>query len=201
MEDQGKRLLSGVALGLDLLLGVLENLRTQLDVSGLVDAVGVPESSGDDKIADPLERVVGLQNLLRLSVEPGVIDGGIVHPVLFAPGNPQLELEGHIDLAHPGQVLLADCQVLFQRLLGEIQHVRAVERFPVLFVVRLAGGEHSIDPGKKLLRTVVRVKNNRDAVFFRDDPDVVSPGDGACDRRVLSAIIQKLAGVKEGAAV
>ena len=59
--------------------------------------------------------------LLRLSVEAGGVNIGVVNAILLTTGDTQLHLQEQVDLGHALQVLLADGDVLLQRLLSVYQ--------------------------------------------------------------------------------
>lgn len=78
-------------------------------------------------------------------------------------------------------------------LLGEINHVGREEGLAVLLEVRLVGIEHAIEPREQLLRAVVGVQHDGDAVDRRNGADVVGGGDGTGDRGLLVLVVDALA--------
>ena len=86
----------------------------------------VAEGGGDGEHAggDRVELGVHLVDLLGLGVEVLLGDVGVVDAVLLAAGHAELHLEHAVELAHALEVLLARRDVLLERLLGEIEHVR-----------------------------------------------------------------------------
>lgn len=69
-------------------LVLAEELRVQLDVSGLVHAVDVAEAGGDAEVGRyGAEGVVDVQDVFGLGVEGVVIDVFVVNTVFFAAGD------------------------------------------------------------------------------------------------------------------
>ncbi len=201
MEDEVERTFLRATIGLDLVLRVLQDVRAKLDVTRLVDAVRVAERRRDRELADAVERIVRLQDLLRLRVEARAVDVRVVDAVLFASGHAQLDLERHVHLRHPLEVLLRYSKVLIERFFRQVEHVRAEQRPAVLLVVLLAELEHAVDPLDDLQRAVVGVQDDRDTVVLGKHADVVRAGDRARDRRALVGIVEELPGVELTTAV
>ena len=67
--------------------------------------------------------------------------------------------------------------------------------------IRLIGFQHSIEPIKQLLGTVVTVKDDRDAVVLGHQPDVLSSSNGAKDSSLLLFILDALTGKESGTTV
>jgi hypothetical protein len=120
-----------------------------------------------------LERRVGFRHFLGLGVEARFLRAGIVHAVFLAAGHAEFDLERHAHLRHALEILRADFEVLVQRLLGEVEHVRAVERLAGLGELLLARGEQAVDPRQQLLRAMIGVQNNGHAVSLRRRVHVV----------------------------
>ena len=85
MEDEEDGLvLVGLDLVLDVFLVLLEQLRVELDVAGLVDTVDITETSGNGEVgADGGELVVDGEDVLGLSVERVVVNGLVVDTVFL----------------------------------------------------------------------------------------------------------------------
>lgn len=82
-EEDGLVLLAAELL-LDELLVLLEQLRVELDVAGLVDTVDITETSGNGEVgADGGEFVVDGEDVLRLSVERVVVNRLVVDTILL----------------------------------------------------------------------------------------------------------------------
>lgn len=64
----------------------------------------------------------------------------------------------------------------------------------MLFEVSLVSIEHAIEPWQQLLRTVVSVQHNRDAVQRSQSSDVVCSSDGASDAGFLVLVSDTLSG-------
>ena len=80
-EEDGLGVLGGDGLG-DVLLVLTEQLRVQLDVTRLVDAVDIAEASGDGEVGgDGGQGVVDGEDILGLSVERGVVDVLVVDTI------------------------------------------------------------------------------------------------------------------------
>jgi len=72
-----------------------------------------------------------------------------------------------------------------ERLLGEVEHVRAVERLAGLGELLFAGGEQAVDPREQLLRAVVGIEDDGHAVGLGRGVHVMRAGDAAEDGTVL----------------
>ncbi len=172
-----------------------------LTLPGGVDAVGVAERSGDREAADRVEDVVGLEDVFRARVELVVLDAGVVDAVLLAAGDAELDLQRHVHLGDAGQRPGADLDVLRQRLLRKVEHVRAEEWLAVAREVLLPGRDDAVDPGENLLGAVVGVEHDRNAVDLGQGPHVQRAGDRTGDRRGLLTVVQRLATVELRAGV
>ena len=87
-----------------------------------------------------------------------------------------------------------------ERLLGEVEHVRAEQRLAGLAVERLAVVEHALDPRDQLLVGVVGVEDDAHAVVLGDHVDVARRRDGA-EHLGERAVRHALAGEELRAAV
>ena len=168
VEDEVEGLLLA-DLSTDSVLDLPQQLRAQLDVAGLVHAVDVAESQRRQVAA-----------LLTSAQRPcggeAVFDGGVelvvdlvLHPVLFAADDADLDLEQRVGVLRETQHLLGDLQVLLQRHGRTVPHVGAEQR--LLTVLHPLGGDlqQRLDPVlKRVLGGVVGVQ---------DDVDVVALGD------------------------
>jgi hypothetical protein len=88
-------------------------------------------------------------------------------------------------LTHPLEVLDANGDVLIIRFLRKIKHMRGEEGFAILGKVGLVGFQHAVEPRKELLRAVIRVHDDGDAVVRGHGADVKGEGDGPGGARVL----------------
>nr|GFD41768.1 hypothetical protein [Tanacetum cinerariifolium] len=129
------------------------------------------------------------------------IDVGIVHAVFFAAGHAQLNFERHADFGHALEVFFADFDVLLNRLLRQVEHVRAVERLAVLGVEFLAGFEQAVNPGQEFFGRVVGVQNHGYAVGFGHQVHVVRPRNTARNAGLLLVVGQAFASEELGAAI
>jgi hypothetical protein len=192
-KEDGLVLLGANGL-LDVLLVLLEETRLELDIAGLVDTVDVTEASGDGEVGGDLRQLlVDVQDVLGLSVEGVVVNILVVDTILLTTGDTNLHLE---PLLHGGstlEVLLSGLDVVLNLLLRQIDHVGREERLVVLLEVRLVGVEHAVQPWQKLLRAVVGVENDGDAVGGRDSADVVSGSNGTSDGGGLVLVVDALA--------
>ena len=178
-----------------------QDLRTQLHVARLVHAVHVAERGGDrEAVADLHELLVGEGDLLRLGVQVVLVGSGVVDAVLLAARDAELDLEGHPDRRRALEVALARRHVLLQRLLGEVEHVRAEQRPAVLGEVLLADLEQTVDPPELVLGAVVGVQDDARAVRRGERVDVRRTRQRAEDRRPVAAT-DALAGDERGATV
>ena len=202
VEDEVHGLGSRAERLLDVILGILEDGGLELHVAGLVDAVHVAEGGRDREVgADLSQRGVGLGDFLGLRVELRLLDTGVIHPVLLAACHAEFDLEGHAHFGHPLEILGADLQILVQRLLGKIEHVRAVERPSCLGELLLAGREHPVHPREQFLGAVVGVENDRHAVGLRGGVHIVGPGDASDDGAGLTLLRDPLSDEEVGSTV
>ena len=104
-----------------------------------------------------VESLVGFGDFLGLSVEARFIDAGIIHPIFFTAGHTELDLERHAQLAHARKILCARLDVLLQRFLGKIEHVRAIKRLSRFGELLFARCQQAINPGQKLLGAMVGI--------------------------------------------
>ena len=202
VEDEIHRLRPRAEFFLDEVLRVFEDDGLQLDVAGLVNPVDVAEGGRDREVrADFQERLVGEGDFLGLGVEAGFVHSGIVHAVFLAAGDTEFDFERHAELGHARQVFRADLDVLRDRLLGKVEHVRAVERRAGFGELLFAGGQHAVHPGQKLLRAMVGVQDERNSVGLGGRIRVMGSGDAAEDRAELVLFADALADKELGSAV
>lgn len=90
------------------------------------------------------------------------------------------------------EVLGRRLDVVVDHLLGQINHVGREKRLVVLLEVLLVGVHHAVEPRKQLLRAVVGVEHDWDAVGWGHRADVVSGRDGAGDRSLLILVLDAL---------
>lgn len=89
-----------------------------------------------------------------------------------------------------------DIEILVHRLLGQVDHVRREKGLAVSLVVALARLEHTIEPRKQLLGTVVGVEDDGHTVLLRHRTHVECTGDSSGDRSLEVGVVQPLARVK-----
>ena len=189
----------------ELLLGkslvLAKSLGLEGDISRLVDTMDVAKCGCDgEHVTDLGEGLVHGPNLLGGGVELLRIDVLVVDAILFAASDTDLHFEPDLHLDEALKVLNADCDVLLIRLLTEIEHVGGVEGLSVLLVVSLIGLEHAIEPGEELLRAVVGVKDDRDAVVGGHLADMEGHGDGTggCGVGVLGGLASEVSSAAIG---
>jgi hypothetical protein len=193
-EEDGLLVLSLLLL-LDVLLVLLEELRSELDVSGLVHTVDVTETGRNREVRrDRRQTLVDVVDVLRLGVETVVVDILVVHTVFLTTSDTDLHLEPLLHGRGTLKVLGGGLNVLLDRLLGQIDHVAGEERSTILLEKCLVGIEHTVEPWQKLLGAVVGVEDDRDAVGGSDSTNVVSSCNRTSDRRLLVLVADTLAG-------
>ena len=194
MEYEVEGLLRKAELLGAVLLGLVEDGRSQLDVARLVNAVYVAEGGCDGEVlADLDEALICVSDISRAGIECGLILVGVVNAVFLAAGAAELELEGHAHLAHSLEVGAAEINVVLQGLDGKVDHVGGEQRNSVILVVSLAGVKKAVDPGKELLCAVVGVDHGCNAVVLCYVVHVEGHGDGAEYLSLLSGKIKSLA--------
>mmetsp|Transcript_37551 Transcript_37551/g.79809 ORF Transcript_37551/g.79809 Transcript_37551/m.79809 type:complete len:256 (+) Transcript_37551:758-1525(+) len=153
-------------------------------------------SHGEVAVGHLFQGLIDLPDLLWLGVEVLRVGVLVVHPVFLAASDPQLHLERTTNLCHACQVLDAHLDVLLQRLLREVDHVRGEEGLTVQLEVALVGVEHAVQPGEEGFRAMIRVKDHRHTVLFSHRPHVVRTRDGACDAGMKVGVVEALASVE-----
>jgi hypothetical protein len=195
-----------VLLGADLLLNILlvtrEELGVELDVAGLVDTVNITETSGNGEVGgDGGESLVDGEDVLGLSVEGVVVNILVVDTVLLTTGDTDFHLE---PLLHGGSTLKVgggSLDVVVDRLLRQVNHVRRVEGLAVELEVGLISIEETVQPREELLGAVVGVQDDGDTVDGGDAADVVGGGDTTSDGGVLAIVGDTLTGEVSGTTV
>ena len=183
MEDEIERL--GTVLKTKLLhgnlLALIQNLRAQLHVARLVNAVDVTEGSGQQVAAflTGAEGIDGLLEILRGGVE--VSAGLSLNAVLFAADNTNLNLENDIGVLCLLQQLLGDFQVLIDRDSGAVPHVGLEQRqLAAVYALLGEGDERAHVLIQNFLLAVVGVQRNVDAVvlccFVREGSECLCTG-------------------------
>ena len=125
----------------------------------------VTESSGNGEFITHLHQLfISVGHFFRLGIETGAVDVCVIDAVFLTAGDAQLNLQRHAHFAHPFQVSPANFNIFFQRLFGQIEHMRAEERNAVLFIKRFAGIQHAVHPGQQLFGGVVGVQDDASAV-------------------------------------
>lgn len=196
VEDQEDwLLLLGVLLLLHVFLVLLEQLWPQLDVAWLVDTVDVAETSSDREVwRDWCESLVDLVDVLWLCVEGVVVHILIVDTVLLATSDTNLHLEELLHGCGTLEVGSSGLEVLLDRFLGQIDHVRGEEGHTVGLEELLVLVEHAVQPWEQLLGAVICVEDDWNAVGRSDGADVVCSGNGTSNGRFLVLVAHALAG-------
>jgi len=183
---------------------VSEDLGPELDVTRLVNSVNVTESGSDGKVGGDLgERLVDVEDVLRLGVQAGVVDVRVVDTVLLSSGDTDLHLEPLVHLGHSLKVLDTSLNVLLLGLLGQVQHVGREEGDTVLLEVGLVSVQHSVEPGQELLGAVVRVHDDGDSVSGGNGSDKGGGSDGSGDGSLLlvRVVLDSLSGPEGGSSL
>lgn len=208
-EEDGL-VIGGADLLLDVGLVLLEQLRVQADVAGLVDTVHVTETGGDGEVgADGGEGLVDGEDILGLGVEGVVVDILVVDTVLLTTSDTDFlqpvsncsnlsnvsmrafktyHLEPLLQGSGTLEVLGGSLDVPVDGLLRQIDHVAGEERLAVELEVSLILVEQAIEPWQQLLSTVIGVQNDGDTVGGSDATDVVSTGDTTSNGGLLLAV-------------
>ena len=193
MEHKIHRLLTRAKLRLNVILRLLQNRRLQLHIPRLVNAMHIAERRRNREIRANFEqRLVSMRHLIRLSVKAGLIHIRIVHSVFLTTRHTQLNLQRHPHLRHPLQIPRTSLNVLLQRLLREIQHVRTEQRPSRLRKMPFARLEHPVHPWQQLLRAMVRVQNHRHPVSLRRRIHIMRPRDRSQNRPQLVLLAYRL---------
>lgn len=203
MEDEEDGVLSRKRVLLDnVVLSVLENFRSKLDITRSVDTVDVTEGGGDaESGGDAAELFPDLADLLGLRVEGGVVDASVIDTIFLTTGDTDFHLEEDADLVASLEVLLGDLDVVVELLGGEIDHVRGEEGLAGLLEVGLISVEAAIEPRKELLGAVVGVEDDGDSVEAGDGVDVLGTSDSTLDGGVLVLALDALTAEEGGTTV
>mmetsp|Transcript_74045 Transcript_74045/g.187264 ORF Transcript_74045/g.187264 Transcript_74045/m.187264 type:complete len:257 (-) Transcript_74045:890-1660(-) len=127
VEHKGHGLVTLAAqLLFDVLLRVVQDHWLELHVAGRIHSMNVAESGSNGKVAVGYgrQRLVHLPNLLRLGVQAAGIHVRVVNAILLTTRDAKLHLQEQVHLCHALEVLFADGDVLLQRLLRQVKHVR-----------------------------------------------------------------------------
>ena len=131
----------------DMFLVFAQKLRVKFDIARFVNTVDVSESGRDAEVgANGIESRVDIPDVLRLSVELGVVDTSVIDTVLLTTSNTDFHLEPDAEGGHAFEVLDTGGNVFLFALLGKVKHMRGEERFLVLLEVGFIGLEHTIEP-------------------------------------------------------
>jgi hypothetical protein len=176
------------------LVGGLTEERGKVDMR-LVDTVDISESCGNTEVGrDLAQGLVNLPDILGLSVQGVIVNIFIVDTVFFSTGYADLHLKPLLPGGGAFEVLGRRLDVEFDILLGQIDHVRAEEGGSVLLEERLVGIHHAVEPGEKLLRAVVSVKNHRHTVDRGNAANEVCGRDSTGNGCLLAIIGDALSG-------
>ena len=202
MEHEVDRILGGAVFLLDVFLGIVQDDGLKFHVAGFVNTMHVAERGGDGEVrADLAQLLVSVCHILGLGVEAGAVDTSVVHTILFAARDAELDFEGHLNLGHAGEILLANLNILFQRLFRKVKHVGAEERLAILGIIFLTGIQKTVNPREEFLGGMVGVNHHGNAVHFRHTVNVHGARDAALDGCLLTIIAQRLASAEHAAAV
>jgi len=152
-------------LRVDLLSNVFlvlaEEIRLELNVSGLVDAVDVSKRSSDAEVgANSAQRLVDFMDVGGLGIESRVVNTSVVDAIFFTASDTDFHLEPKTEGCHALEVLGACRDVVLFGLFREIEHVGREKRLLMLLEVSFIGLEHAIEPRKEFLGAVVAVEND-----------------------------------------
>ena len=184
MEDQVERLaaLGQAELAGDDVLTLLEDLRPQLDVARLVDAVHVAERGGEqvDALLAEAERLGG-RHVVALGGVELVVDV-VRDAVLLAADHADLELEHDLGGGALLDELLGDLQVLVEVDRRAVPHVRLEQRLLTGVHAVLGQRQQRADVAVELvLRAVVGVQRDLHRVLLGHHVGVLGERHGAGD--------------------
>ena len=123
----------------------------------------------------------------------------VVYAILLAASDADLHLEPDLHASETLKVLDADGNVLLVRFLGQVEHVGRIERLAKLLEVGLVGLDHTIEPGEKLLGTVIRMEDYGDTVVGSHCANVEGHGDGTRSCRV--GVLDRLTSEEGGSSI
>lgn len=136
--------------------------------------------------------LLSTSSLLTPSSSPPVMPISCRKMMSAGHGAFRSETTYHLDpLLHGGstlQVLGRGLDVPVDGLLRQIDHVRREQGLAVQLEVALILVDHAVQPREQLLRAVIGVKDNGNAVDGRDAADEVSGGNGTGNGRLLVAV-------------
>jgi len=145
----------------DVLLVLAQKLRVKFDITRFVNTVDVSESGRDTEVgANGIQSRVDVPDILRLSVELGVVDTSVIDTVLLTTSDTDLHLEPDTEGGHTFEVLDAGGDIVLFALLRKVKHVRGEERFLVLLEVGFIGLEHAIEPRQEFMSAMIRVQDD-----------------------------------------
>lgn len=138
-----------------------QKLGVELDISRLVNTMDVSERGSDAKVrANGTQGRVDIPDILRLSVELGIIDSSVINTVLFTASDTDLHLEPDAKGSHALEILDAGGYIVLLALLGKVKHMRGEERFLVLLEISLIGLKHAVKPRQEFVSAMVRVQDD-----------------------------------------
>lgn len=145
----------------DMFLVFAQKLRVKFDIARFVNAVDISESGRDAEVgANSIQRRVDIPDILRLSVELGVVDASVIDTVLLTASDTDLHLEPDAEGGHAFKVFDTGGNILLFALLGEVKHMRGEERLLVLLEVGFIGLEHTVEPRQEFVSAMVGVQDD-----------------------------------------
>ena len=186
MEDEVQAVVRQVVFFGHVFLRITQDGRGQNHVTWFVYAVYVTEGRCDGEAwADFAQLGVSVINVFWLSVQCRSVHVAVVHTVFFTAGATQFDFQGHAHFGHTSQVLRADLDVFFQRLFGQVDHVRREQWLTGCCEVFFTCVQQTVDPWQQFFRAVVSVQDNRNTVVLSHLVNVMCARDSAQDCSTL----------------
>lgn len=109
----------------EVLLGIVEDDRLEVNVSRSVNSVDVSERSGasEGSVLDLGKLFVRVPDFFGLGVKTVGVDISVINTIFFSSGDTEFEFKKNVKLGELFHVLFADSNVLFEGFLGKIKHV------------------------------------------------------------------------------
>ena len=180
----------------EVLLGVVEDDRLEVNVSRSVNSVDISERSGASEggVLDLGQLFVGVPDFLGLGVKTVVVDISVVNTIFLSSGNTEFELEKDVELGELLHVFLADTNVLFEGFLGKIKHVGREKRESLFLVEFGVGIDQAVHPRQPGLLAMVSVEDDRNSVKVSNFVDVLGGGNASGNGGLVVFIISGLSG-------